>query len=91
MKSQTFTALASQRRADPGAAFTTPSVTEKRLGVDDDLGFEFDRHATYKIYDNLTYTIAAGLSLDRRLLQGCQPAAASGNDYMLLNSLMLAF
>ena len=47
-------------KLDFGTSFTWAKVNEKKTALSDELGFELDVTATYKIYDNLTYMVGAG-------------------------------
>jgi len=76
---------------DFGAAFTWAKVNEKKTALSDELGFEFDVTASYKIYDNLTYKVGAGYLWTGDYFKGASATKAIGNDYMLMNNLQIVF
>jgi len=59
--------------------------------VSDKMGTEVDVSATYRLYDNLTYTVGAGYLWTGDYFKGANAAAIVGNNYVFLNRLMLAF
>ena len=60
--------------------------------VSDELGWEFDVTATYKLYDNLSYMVGAGYLWAGDYFKGTTNAPKEiGNDYMLMNKLTLSF
>jgi len=78
------------------AALTAASVDKKELtattqAVSNKLGTEFDVKATYKIYDNLTYMVAAGYLWTGDYFKLADPKKNLGNDYIIENQLTLSF
>ena len=82
------------------AALTYATVDKKALSktlgvvteaVDDELGWEFDVKATYKIYDNLTYMIGAGYLWTGDYFKGSNSNNKIDDDYILKNQLTLSF
>jgi len=78
--------------------FTYAMASEKALtrtpyteAVSDKMGYELDVSATYRIYDNLTYTIAAGYLWTGDYFKGANAAAQIGDNYCFLNRLILPF
>ena len=59
--------------------------------VSKDYGYEVDVKATYKIYDNLTYMVAAGYLFTGDYFKGTSSANKVGNDYLVMNQLTLNF
>jgi len=59
--------------------------------LSDKYGTEIDLTATYKIYDNLSYMVAGGYLWAGDYFKGATAANTVGNDYVLLNRLMLSF
>ncbi len=59
--------------------------------VSKNMGMELDITATYKLYDNLTYMIGAGYLFTGDAFKGTNSNATIGNDYMLMNRLVLNF
>jgi hypothetical protein len=59
--------------------------------VSKDYGYEVDVKATYKIYDNLTYMVAAGYLFTGDYFKGTSAANKIGNDYLVMNQLTLNF
>ncbi len=59
--------------------------------VSKDYGYEADIKATYKIYDNLTYMVAAGYLFTGDYFKGTSSANKIGNDYLVMNQLTLNF
>jgi hypothetical protein len=59
--------------------------------ISKDYGYEVDVKATYKIYDNLTYMVAAGYLFTGDYFKGTNSANKIGNDYLVMNQLTLNF
>ena len=59
--------------------------------VSKNMGMELDVTATYKLYDNLTYMLGAGYLFTGDAFKGSNSNATIGNDYMLMNRLVLNF
>ncbi|MEI8173835.1 MAG: hypothetical protein WCH07_10195 [Deltaproteobacteria bacterium] len=59
--------------------------------ISDNIGQEFDLRATYKIFDNLSYTIGAGYFFTGDYFKGSDTTAKVDNDYLLMHQLMLSF
>ncbi len=82
------------------AAFTmmtadqTPTSTGLPTGtkyVSDKYGNEFDIFATYKLYDNLAYTVAFGYLWAGDYWKGTSDTNLVGNDWLLMHKLTLKF
>jgi len=56
-----------------------------------DLGTEADIYATYKIFDSLSYMVAAGYLWTGDFFKGNSTTAKVDNDYMIKNMLTLSF
>ena len=76
---------------DFGTSFTWAKVNEKKTALSDELGFELDVTATYKIYDNLTYMVGAGYLWTGDYFKGASATKPLGNDYLLTNNLQFVF
>jgi hypothetical protein len=59
--------------------------------VSDELGYELDVTATYKLYDNLTYMVGAGYLWTGDAFKKTDANAKVDNDYILMNKLTLSF
>jgi len=59
--------------------------------VSDHIGTEVDLRASYKIFDNLTYTIGAGYFFAGDYFKGTNSGASVANDYLLMHQLLLSF
>jgi hypothetical protein len=86
-----FATFKATPKLDFGAAFTWAKVNEKKTALSDELGFEFDVTASYKIYDNLTYKVGAGYLWTGDYFKGASATKAIGNDYLLMNNLQIVF
>ena len=56
-----------------------------------DYGTEFDVTASYKIYDNLTYTVGAGYLWAGDYYKGSVSTNKVGDTYLLMNKLQVTF
>jgi hypothetical protein len=75
-----------------GAALTYAKADEVQIaGQDDEYGTEFDVTVTYKIYDNLSYMVGAGMLWTGDWYKGGVAAAQTEDDYILMNKLTLTF
>ncbi|MEI8173833.1 MAG: hypothetical protein WCH07_10185 [Deltaproteobacteria bacterium] len=61
------------------------------IWVSDNIGQELDLTATYKIFDNLSYTIGAGYFFTGDYFKGTSATAVVDNDYLLMHQLLLTF
>ena len=68
---------------------TTPNVYVKYLNKD--YGTEFDVTASYKLYDNLTYTVGAGYLWTGDYYKGTSNTNTIGDTYLLMNKLQVTF
>ena len=68
---------------------TTPGVYVKYLNKD--YGTEFDVTASYKLYDNLTYTVGAGYLWTGDYYKGTSDTNTIGDTYLLMNKLQVTF
>jgi hypothetical protein len=57
----------------------------------DNIGQEVDLRASYKIFDNLSYTIGAGYFFTGDYFKGTSTTAKVDNDYLLMHQLLLSF
>lgn len=74
------------------AAFTMMQADQKPLDyVSDKYGNELDVSAAYKIYDNLTYTVAFGYLWAGDYWKGTSDSNTVGNDWLLMHKLTLNF
>lgn len=74
------------------AAFTMMTTDQKPLNyVSDKYGNEFDISASYKVYDNLTYTVAFGYLWAGDYWKGTSDTNTVGNDWLLMHKLTLNF
>ena len=65
--------------------------TESTKYVSKDYGTEFDVTASYKIYDNLTYTVGAGYLWAGDYYKGSVSTNKVGDTYLLMNKLQVTF
>jgi len=73
------------------AATTIQGSTKIREFVSDKFGTEVDLIATYKIYDNLTYSVGAGYFWTGDYFKGYDSNAVVKDNYILTHKLRLAF
>jgi hypothetical protein len=67
-------------------------VNEKPTGfVDDEYGKEFDIYATYKIYNNLSYTVGFGYFWTGDFYKGTNAAASLEDNFLIMNALNFTF
>jgi hypothetical protein len=59
--------------------------------MDKEYGTELDLYATYKFYDNLSYTVAFGYLWAGDYWKGTNANAAVGDDWLLMHKLTLTF
>jgi len=59
--------------------------------LNDDIGYEFDVTATYKIYDNLSYMVGFGYLWTGDWFKGTDASAKIDNDYVVLHKLSVSF
>jgi hypothetical protein len=65
---------------------------QKPLGFQgDSYGGEFDLYATYKIYNNLSYTVGFGYFWTGDYFRGTNPSYQISDNYMVTNALNLTF
>ncbi len=69
----------------PAASATAPRF------IDDEIGKEFDVYATYKIYNNLSYTVGFGYFWAGDYFKGTDPSVQLKDTYMFMNALNLTF
>jgi len=62
-----------------------------REAISDKMGTEVDLSLTYRLYDNLTYFVAAGYLWTGDYFKGVNAAATVGNNYIFMNRLILSF
>jgi len=60
-------------------------------GVDDEMGYEFDIQASYKIFDNLEYMVGFGYLWTGDFFQGTDTHAEIDDDYLIMHQLSLTF
>ena len=95
-KNMTFYNLFGGYKLTPKIAFdgsvTYAVATEKPLNYDSDkIGIEVDLGVTYKIYDNLSYYVAAGYLFAGDYWKGAVVNGKYDDNYVLLNKLTLSF
>jgi len=74
------------------ASFSMLWAEQKPLGyTSDKYGNEFDISATYKLYDNLAYTLAYGYLWVGDYFKAGSDANQVGNDWLLMHKLTLTF
>ena len=74
------------------AALAYAEPDEKVQGNDDEYGTEFDITATYKIYDNLAYTVGFGYLWTGDYFKGVKGGGGKVDDnYLVMNNLKLTF
>jgi hypothetical protein len=79
-------------KLDVKIAYTYATVQQKPVGYESDkIGSEFDLVASYKIFDNLTYTFAAGYFWTGDYFKAATAATTLDNDYLIMHQLMLSF
>ncbi len=71
----------------PYATFGNPATQY----VSDDIGYEIDLVAKYKIFDNLEYMIGAGYLAAGDYFKGASSAKQIDSNYMLIHKLTLSF
>jgi hypothetical protein len=65
---------------------------EKPLNyISDDYGQELDIYATYKLYNNLSYTVGFGYFMTGDYFKGTNSAASIDDNYLIMNALNFAF
>ena len=65
---------------------------EKPTGfTDDEYGKEFDLYATYKLYNNLSYTVGFGYFWTGDYFKGTAPATNLDDTFLVMNALNFAF
>ena len=62
-----------------------------RLREFDEYGKEFDIYASYKVYNNLTYTVGFGYFWTGDYFKGTNAAASIDDNCLVMNALNLAF
>jgi hypothetical protein len=55
------------------------------------IGTEVDLRASYKIFDNLTYSVGAAYFITGDFFKGYSPSQEVTNDYLLMHQLLLSF
>jgi hypothetical protein len=74
------------------AQFAWLKADQKPAGyANDDYGKEFDIYASYKIYNNLTYTVGFGYFWTGDYFKGSSAATNLDDNFLLMNSLNLTF
>ena len=73
------------------AQYAWLKADEVAPGWDDEYGKEFDIYATYKIYNNLSYTVGFGYFWTGDYFKGGAPATNIEDNYLLMNQLTLSF
>jgi len=74
------------------ASLSMAKADEKPTGfADDDYGTEFDLEASYKIYDNLTYSAGFGYLWAGDYYKGDDATNKIDNTYLLMNKLQVSF
>jgi len=74
------------------AAITVMEADQAPTGyMDKEYGTELDLYATYKFYDNLSYTVAFGYLWAGDYWKGTNANAAVGDDWLLMHKLTLTF
>ena len=59
--------------------------------ISDEYGKEFDIYASYKIYNNLTYTVGFGYFWTGDYFKGAVATTEISDNWMVMNALNLAF
>ncbi len=59
--------------------------------VDDEYGKEFDLYATYKVYNNLSYTVGFGYFWTGDYFKGTNAAASLEDNFIVMNALNFTF
>ena len=89
---QIFAGIRPIEKLDVKVSVAYAEPDEKVGGNDDEYGTEFDITATYKIYDNLSYTVGFGYLCAGDYFEG--PDANRGkvdDNYLVMNNLKLTF
>jgi hypothetical protein len=74
------------------AQYAWLKAQQKPLGFQgDSYGGEFDLYATYKIYNNLSYTVGFGYFWTGDYFRGTNPSYQISDNYMVTNALNLTF
>jgi len=74
-----------------GGAVADRATTATQTYLNDDIGYEFDITATYKIYNNLEYKVGFGYLWTGDWWKGNSAATKIDNDYVVLHKLSVTF
>jgi len=74
-----------------GGAVADKATTATQTYLNDDIGYEFDVTATYKIYNNLEYKVGFGYLWTGDWWKGNSAATKIDNDYVVLHKLSVTF
>lgn len=89
---QVFGGFSPMEKLSIFASITYAEADEKPLNyVDDDYGWEFDVTATYKIFENLEYTIGFGYLFAGDYFKKTDASAHVEDNYLLMHELKLTF
>jgi len=72
-------------------SFARADQTASRAYVSDNIGWEADLTATYKIYDNLSYMVGLGYLFTGDYFKATDATAKLSNDYIVMHKLSLTF
>ena len=79
-------------KLDVYGSFTYANINEKPTGwVSDNLGYEVDITATYKLYDNVSYMVGFGYLFTGDAWKGTLSSASTSNDWLLMHKLTINF
>ena len=88
---QIFGGFSPMANLDLWAAFTYAVVDEQDDLVDDEIGYEFDIQATYKILDNLEYQLGFGYLAAGDAYKGNDATNQVDDNWLLMHKLQLNF
>lgn len=78
-------------KLDLRASVTYAMADETVANQDDEIGTEIDLTASYKIFDNLTYTVGAGYLFAGDYFKGTTSTNVTDDTYLLMHRLDLSF
>ena len=88
---QVFAGMSPMENLAVKAVFSYAYADEKLDKVDDNYGSEFDITASYKIYDNLDYTVGFGYLFAGDYYKGNDKDNPIDDTYLLMNKLQVNF
>jgi hypothetical protein len=88
---QVFGGMTPMEKLSVMASLSYAYADEQLNYVDDEIGTEFDITASYKIYDNLDYTVGFGYLFAGDYYKGTDKDNKIDDTYLLMNKLQLNF